>query len=319
MLGAGDVLGKGTNDGMGVDGTLVSHTNYAGGSWDDIISRDRNIFTFGNLYWVDVTNPNNTNNWYTVTHPNALATNDNKGKGTLDSTLLNAANSFILPAHTNYAGGSSDDKVARNSNITNPFNLYWVDVTNPNNTNNWYTLSNPNSQSPSTIPNLGSILGGGDNKGKGTGDGMGFDGTLIAHTNYAGGSWDDIISRDRNIFTFGNTYSVDITNPTNNTNWYTMSHPNALATGDDKGKGTNDGIGVDGVYVAHTNYAGGSYTDINGNQILYPNSGRNPSNATNVASNVINKPFGYGFNAGEDYTAPPCNGTGVNVGTVFYL
>ena len=325
--GVGDVHGKGNLDGnaVGIDGTLPAHSDYAGGSYDDIISRDRSIQTFGNYYWVNVINPSDTTNWYTVSHTRAISDSitPEHGKGTLSSTNLDQANEFVLPAHTNYGGGSSDDIGARNNNILNPYNLYWVDTTAPNNTTNWYTLSNNKSQAPTTSPVLGDIIGGGDNRGKGTTDSTLLNSSnefvLPAHTNYRGGNWDDIVSRNNNIRNPNNLYWVDVTSPNSTTNWYTMSNPNAQADNDDKGKGTNDGIGLDGTYNAHTNYAGGNYTDRYGNQSLFPGSGRNASNVNNVATNSANKPFGYGFNIGESYTAPPCDGPGVNVGTVFYL
>ena len=65
-----------------------------------------------------------------------------------------------------------------------------------------------------------------------------------------------------------------------------------MATGDVKGKGTNDGIALDGTYAAHTNYNGGNSIDI---------SKRNEANKKNVTTSNANKPFGYGYNKNEDY------------------
>jgi hypothetical protein len=412
ILGAGDVKGKGTNDGMGLDGTLVAHTNYGGGSWDDIISRQRNIFNFGNVFWV-------SGSEYDMNHPHAQADGDVHGKGTNDPVLLDVSNSFVLPAHINYAGGSSDDIAARNINITNPFNYYKVDIANPLGTTYAYTALHPNAKAPTTIPNASDllvsegvlsgdtkgkgtgdpnsvnaasefvlpahtnyaggsyddiisrkrsmysfgnlywvsnvsgslsseynvlhgnalrpplipsasdILGAGDNKGKGTNSGsaLGVDGTLPAHTDYTGGSWDDIISRERSMYSFGNLYWVG-------TSEYNTSNPNALAGADDKGKGTGDGMYIDGTYAAHMNYAGGSITDRNGNQTLYPGSGRIKSNSTNEATVPTtvtvstaglvtvtgNKPFGYGFTTSADYETnkPVCSNAGntINVGSI---
>ena len=413
--GSGDVRGKGTLSPTLLDFAgqyvLAAHYNYGGGSYDDIISRQRNIYTFGNLYWV-------IGSEYELSHPNALSNGDVRGKGTLSPTFLNQANDFVLPAHINYSGGSSDDIIARNNNITNPFNYYKVDIANPLGTTYAYTLSHPNSQRPTTPPTAFDALGAGDNKGKGTNDSTilnaanGF--VLAAHTNYAGGSWDDIISREKNIYTFGNLYwvvnneynqlhpnakapttlptstsalgggdnkgkgtgdpltldasnefvlaahtnyaggswddivsrnknikdpqnlyFVDVTSPNTTTDWYTAAHPNATANGDVKGKGTGDGI-VDGMYIAHTNYAGGSSIDINGNQTLYAGSGRNPSNSANEATTPTtitvdsaglvsitgNKPFGYGFNATKDYITnkPICSdaSNNTNVGSIYW-
>jgi len=418
-LGAGDVKGKGTNSSTALnyagEYVLAAHYNYGGGSWDDIISRDRNILDFGNVFWV-------SGSEYDMNHPHAQADGDVHGKGTNSVVLLDASNSFVLPAHINYAGGSSDDIAARNINITNPFNYYKVDIANPLGTTyaytalhpnakapttlpllsdlliaeggsgdvkgkgtgdanslnyageyvlpahynyaggsyddiiarkrsisslygnlywvgtNEYDLTNPNSQAPTTIPTLSDILGGGDNRGKGTNDPIvltsGNQYVLQAHTNYDGGSWDDIVMRNVNIRNPSNLYWVDTTSPNNTTNWYTMSNANALAGTDNKGKGTNDGMGFDGIYAAHTNYAGGSITDRNGNQILYPGSGRIKSNLTNETSaptTVIvnanstlnisgNKPFGYGFTIGKDYitNTPQCSNAAntINVGSI---
>ena len=419
--GNGDVRGKGTLSSTFLDPAneyiLPAHTNYGGGSYDDIISRDRNMYTFGNLYWV-------SGSEYNVAHPNAtVINNDVRGKGTLSSTFLNPANDFVLPAHTFYAGGSSDDKAARNANITNPFNYYKVDITNPFGTTyaytvlhpnakapttlpiasdlliaeggigdikgkgtndstalnaageyvlaahynyaggsyddiiarkrsmsslygnlywvstNEYTVLHPNAKAPTTTPTSGNVIGGGDNKGKGTLDSVLLDIAnefiLPAHTNYAGGSWDDIVSREKSMRSFGNLYWVDSTSPNSNTDWYTMSNPNALAGIDDKGKGTGDGM-LDGMYIAHTNYAGGSITDRDGNQTLYPGSGRIKSNLANetpaittvsvstagVVTVTGNKPFGYGFTTNKDYETnkPACSdvSNNINVGTIYW-
>ena len=134
---------------------------------------------------------------------------------------------------------------------------------------------------------------------------------------------------------FGNLYWVDSTSPNSNTDWYTMSNPNALAGIDDKGKGTGDGM-LDGMYIAHTNYAGGSITDRDGNQTLYPGSGRIKSNLANetpaittvsvstagVVTVTGNKPFGYGFTTGADYETnkPVCSdaSNNINVGTIYW-
>ena len=338
LLGAGDNKGKGT-----LSPTILSfvnsyvlpaHTDYSGGNWDDIVSRNDNILGFGNLYWVDSSNPANFTNWYTLSNPNSqapttlptptstLGTGDNRGKGTNDTTNLSPVNEFILPAHTNYGGGNWDDIVSRNNNINNPYNLYWVDVTSPNSPTNWYTLSNPNSQAPNpTPPTSITLLGGGDNKGKGTLSPTILNATndyvLPAHTDYGGGSSDDIISRNNSIFRQGNLYWVDVTPSNSTTNWYTDLHPNALAptttptatntlgSGDNKGKGTNDSIGLDGIFAAHTNYKGGSWDDI----IVREQS--DLKNQTTVATTITvnngtviisgNKPFGYSYKTGNDY------------------
>ena len=100
-----------------------------------------------------------------------------------------------------------------------------------------------------------------------------------------------------------------------------MSHPNAKANGDIKGKGTNDGMGVDGTYAAHTNYNGGGIMDINGNPLL-PGSGRIPSNTTNFSVNSTNKPFGYGYLVGQGYDSsyPICSNAAntINVGSIHW-
>ena len=335
---AGDVHGKGNLNNTILDATneyvLDAHTDYAGGSWDDIISRDRNIEKFGNYFWVNVNKPLDKTNWYTVNHTRAKSdsTTPSNGKGTNSFTLLDWSNEYILPAHTNYGGGSADDIAARNSNIKNPFNLYWVDSTTPSSKDTWYTVSHVNAKAPTTTPNASDILTSegslsGDTKGKGTGDVMGLDFTLAAHTNYAGGSTDDIISRKRNIEKFGNQYQV-------NSSEYDISHVNAKADGDTKGKGTGDGISLDGTYAAHTNYSGGSSVDISGNQSKFPGSGRNASNKSNetnvqptitITKGVVlivgtSKPFGYGFTTGKDYitTKPECSDANntTNVGTI---
>lgn len=336
--GNGDVLGKGTNDGMGIDGTLVAHMNYAGGSWDDIISRDRNIYKFNNLYFVDVTNPLNENDWYTKSHKNALApipiqpdatdllTSENgngdiKGKGRLSPTTLNFAGQWVLPAHYDYGGGSWDDIISRKRNIYTFGNLYWV-------TGSEYDLNHPNAKST------------GDNRGKGTNSSNILDASnsfvLPAHINYTGGSSDDIAARNSSINNPFNLYKVDVSNPLSNNNntWYTMSHPNALANGDNKGKGTNDGIGFDGTFAAHMNYNGGSNIDINGNPIII-GSGRIPMNTKNKTTDLTtsvsvantglvtvigNKPFGYGYGTGEGYDSsyPVCADAAntINVGQI---
>ena len=329
-LGAGDVLGKGTDDAVLLDPlnefVLPAHTNYVGGSWDDIISRDRNIENPFNVYRVDVTAPiANKVNWYTVDHINAISNTGVHGKGTRDSDLLTFINDYILDAHTNYSGGSSDDIATRNTSIGVSNNLYRVDVTAPiANKVNWYTIDHINA-----ISNTGV-------NGKGTKDSVllstANDFILDAHTNYSGGSSDDIGARNASIGVSNNEYRVDISSPNSNTYSYTMLHPNALANGDVKGKGTNDGMSFDNTYAAHENYGGGSSIDINGNP-LYPGSGRNASNANNSSTGTTptitiiggvvsivgsNKPFGYGFNSGEGYTAPLCDGTGGNVGAVYY-
>ncbi len=327
ILGAGDVHGKGNSNStvlnFASEFVLDAHTDYKGGSWDDIISRDRSIQTFSNLYWVNVNQPSDQTNWYTVSHANALAppsplptaadlliseggNGDVKGKGTLSSTLLDISNEFVLPAHTNYGGGSWDDIISRQRSMFNFGNVYWVSSSE-------YNMNHPNAKAD------------GDVHGKGTNDSTLLSNSnefvLPAHTNYAGGSSDDIAARNSNITNPNNLYKVDVTQPTSTTNWYTMSNSNALATGDDKGKGTNDGIAIDGTYAAHQNYAGGSNTDINGDQVKFPGSGRNASNSTNSTTNLTNKPFGYGFNAGQGYTAPICVDAAntVNVGSVYYV
>jgi hypothetical protein len=416
--GNGDVKGKGTLSPTILDFAgeyvLAAHTNYGGGSWDDIISRKRSIYAFGNLYWV-------SGSEYGLNHPNSQSTGDFRGKGTNSPILLDTSNSFVLPAHINYSGGSSDDIAARNANITNPFNYYKVDIANPLGTTYAYTALHPNAKAPTTIPSASDLLiaenGNGDVKGKGTGDpnsvNFATEYVLPAHTNYAGGSYDDIISRERSMHSFGNLYWVsNVTgslsseynilhgnalrpqltpsasdtlgagdNKGKGTNssvvlnfageyvlaahtdytggswddnisrqrsmylfgnlyWvgtseYNASNPNALAGADDKGKGTGDGI-VDGMYAAHTNYAGGSITDRDGNQTLYPGSGRIKSNLTNETAAVTtvtvnanstltvtgNKPFGYGFTTGKDYETnkPACSNASnnINVGTIYW-
>ena len=226
-----DVHGKGTNDGMGVDGTYAAHTNYAGGSSDDVNTRNSVIFGMNKNLFV----PNLTNTHYTMTHPNALAGTDEHGKGTNDSSTLNFANDFVLVAHTNYLGGSSTDVINRNKNILDPQNTYWVDTSAP--------LSNK-------------------------------------------------------------------------TNWYTMSHPNALAGTDVHGKGTNDAMDIDGTYAAHMNYKGGSNEDI----IL----GREFLNTTNFAITLSsgNHPFGYGYKVSQGYDSsyPICSNAAntINVGAIHW-
>ena len=418
--GNGDVKGKGTLSPTTLDFAgeyvLAAHYNYDGGSYDDIISRKRSMSAlYGNLYWVGT-------NEYDLNHPNSQSTGDVKGKGTNSVVLLDASNEFVLPAHINYSGGSSDDIAARNANITNSFNYYKVDIANPLGTTYAYTKSHKNAKAPDVniapLPTQNDALGAGDVKGKGTGDPNSVNAAseyvLPAHYNYGGGSWDDIISREKSMYTYGNfywvtgseynvlhanataptilptnlatlgggdnkgkgtnspvtldfageyvlaahtnygggswddivsrninikdpqnLYWVDVTSPNTTTDWYTISHPNATAGADDKGKGTGDGI-VDGMYAAHTNYAGGSITDRDGNQTLYPGSGRIKSNLTNETAAVTtvtvnanstltvtgNKPFGYGFTTNKDYETnkPACSNASnnINVGTIYW-
>ena len=340
------VYGKGTgifldtSNGGGSYDINGNQTKFPGSGRVPLMNNNYAIWGFGEPY---VQN-------YKVQHPHALSpiitpkasdrltsegtvrTEEENGKGTLDSTDLNNINSFILPAHTNYAGGGRDDIISRERIIRNPYNLYWVNTKAPGSKDNWYTVSHPNAKAPTKTPSASDILTSegslsGDTKGKGTGDVMGLDGTLAAHTNYAGGSTDDIISRKRNIEKFGNQYRVSSSE-------YDMSHVNAKADGDTKGKGTGDGISLDGTYAAHTNYAGGSSVDISGNQSKFLGSGRdasNKSNETNVQPTITitkgvvsiggtSKPFGYGFTTGKDYitTKPVCSDTTntTNVGTI---
>jgi hypothetical protein len=284
ILLAGDVHGKGTNSSTVLDFAsefvLAAHTDYKGGSWDDIISRDRNIYSYNNLYFVDITSPNTPTNWYTLSHPNSqrpliiptqsstLLAGDNKGKGTNSPTTLDFVGEFVLAAHTDYKGGSWDDIISRDRNIYSYNNLYFVDVTNFSNQIDWYTKTHPNSRHPLIIPTAGDLLiaenGNGDVRGKGTGDStiLDFVGdyVLAAHTNYLGGSYDDIIARKRSISSvYGNLYWVS-------TNEYSATHPNALAGADERGKGTKDNTNLlfanDYVLAAHTNYLGGSSTDV---------------------------------------------------------
>jgi len=104
-----------------------------------------------------------------------------------------------------------------------------------------------------------------------------------------------------------NTYKPNYKDNLDDTNWYTMRHPNALATDDVNGKGTNDGIGLDGVYAAHSNYNGGSSVDVNNRKSL---------NLLNATKNSVNKPYGYGYKNTEWYTAPLCEGKNINLGTI---
>jgi hypothetical protein len=338
-IGVGDVHGKGDSNSTTLDFAsefvLEAHTDYKGGSYDDIISRDRSIQLFSNLYWVNVNQPSDQTNWYTKTHPNALrppvplptasdllisenGNGDVRGKGTGSSTFLNFANQYTLEAHYDYTGGSYDDIISRQRNIFNFGNVFWVSGSE-------YDMNHSHARAD------------GDVHGKGTNSVVLLDianeFVLPAHTNYAGGSSDDIAARNANITNPNNLYWVDVTSPNTNTTWYTMSNPNALATGDDRGKGTNDGMGIDGTYAAHENYAGGSNTDINGDQVKFPGSGRIHSNTSNISNTTptititngvvliggSSKPFGYGYNTGQEYTAPPCDGSGVNVGAVYWL
>jgi hypothetical protein len=194
-----------------------------------------------------------------------------------------------------------------------------------------YTVLHSHALSPTITPKASDLLTsegliGNDVHGKGTKDTIDLnninDFILPAHTNYIGGSWDDIISRERIIRNPYNLYWVDTKSPSNKNNWYTVLHQNALANSGVKGKGTGDGIGSDGTYAAHTNYAGGSSVDISGNT-LYNGSGRNASNTSNTNSTIptititkgflsiggSSKPFGYGFATGKDYitTKPACS------------
>ena len=323
MLLAGDVHGKGTNspttlDFVG-DYVLAAHTDYKGGSWDDIISRDRNIYSYNNLYFVDVTNPLSQTDWYTKSHPNSrhpliiptagdllIAENGNgdvRGKGTGDSTVLDFVGDYVLAAHTNYLGGSYDDIIARKRSISSLYgNLYWVST-------NEYNAIHPNA------------LAGTDERGKGTKDStvlvFGNDYVLAAHTNYLGGSSTDVINRNKNILDPKNIYWVDTLAPlSNKTNWYTMSHPNALAGTDVHGKGTNDGMAIDGTYAAHMNYKGGSNDDI----VL----GREYLNTINFAitPSTGSHPFGYGYKGtqGYDSSYPICSNAAntINVGTLHW-
>lgn len=261
----------------------------------------------------------NVINWYSMTHPHALAGSDVHGKGTNDGIGFDGT----YVAHTNYAGGSSDDVTTRNSVVFGMYKNLFI----PTLPNTYYTITHPNANAPSTLPPVGSILGSGDAHGKGT-----LDSTILnvannfilpAHTNYAGGSSDDIISRNNNIFDPQNTYWVDISSPGSSTNWYTITHPNALAGTDVHGKGTNDGMGFDGTYAAHMNYKGGSSDDINGNPAIL-NSGRINANTMNFTATLSsgNKPFGYGYNTAEGYDSsyPICSNPAntINVGAIHW-
>jgi len=222
-------------------------------------------------------NTYNKLSFYNLSHSRALSDNTTpyNGKGTNDASILNEGNNFTLAAHTNYNGGSKDDKDARNSLMNNPFN--------PFNLNNQYSVSNPRA-----ISN-GDIHGKGENPKS--------NGQYLNDTqNYTTiGSKDDIDARDSTKSGVNtNIYRPDTT--TNDSqytdNQYDLRHKNALATGDVKGKGTNDGIALDGTYAAHTNYNGGNSIDI---------AKRTESNVKNVTVSKVNKPFGYGYDKNQDY------------------
>ena len=300
------VYGKGTSKFL--------DTENGGGEYD--INGNINYAGSGRLNAIGI----NTAQWsygpttpYTVNNTRALSdtTTPVYGKGTskfLDTE--NGGGEYDINGNVNYAGSGRIPLMSYNLAI-------WS--FGPNNR---YSMSHPHALNPNSRPSASDSLLFGDNHGKGTNDGVGLDGTLAGHTNYKGGSWDDIISRNRNIEKFGNIYWVNVNQPNDTKNWYTMSHTNALANNDSKGKGTNDGIGLDGVYVAHTNYNGGSSYDINGNQTAWQGSGRIASNSTNVNyirpsilidknSKVLisgNKSFGYGygFQEGYDSSYPVC-------------
>ena len=312
------VYGKGTSKFL--------DTENGGGDYD--INGNINYLGSGRLNAIGI----NTAQWsygpttpYGVNNTRALSDSDTPvyGKGTskfLDTE--NGGGDYDINGNIRYAGSGRLPLMNYNFSI-------WSFGPNSK-----YSMSHPHALSPVKTPSAADALSLGDNHGKGTNDGMGLDGTLAGHTNYKSGSWDDIISRNRNIEKFGNIYWVNVKQPSDAKNWYSMSHPNALADNDSKGKGTNDGIGLDGVYAAHTNYKGGSDYDINGNQKIWPGSGRIASNSTNVnyvnptimvnKNSIVtisgNKSFGYGYGPQQGYDSayPKCadSGNKINVGKV---
>lgn len=281
------IHGKGTG--------IFLDTENGGGEYD--INGNPNHVGSGRVNALNI-NTYNKLSFYDIKHSRALS--DDKtpynGKGTNDSSILNEANSFVLAAHTNYKGGNRYDIEARNGLMNNPFNPY--------NLNNQYSVSNPRAISS------GDIHGKGENpklNGKYLND---------THNYTTIGSKDDIDARNSTSSGVNtNIYRPDTTSnvPSVTNNQYGLSHKNALATGDLNGKGTNDGISIDGTYAAHTNYKGGNNIDIQK---------RIEANKKNVISSNVNKPFGYGYNEGEDYlTNRPLyndDSNKVNVGKIVF-
>jgi hypothetical protein len=259
---------------------LDAHHNIEGGNLtdkgDNIFKPDsgrKNLLSSKtNIYFPDLTTiPNfksdKTANVYNIDHLNALSNSGSKGKGTKDSTSLDKNNDFVLPAHTNYKSGSSDDISQRNSNITNANNYYYVDINKPNDKTNWYTIDHSRALADLLSPN----------NGKGTKDSTvlntGNEFVLPAHTNYIGGSVKDITQRaSLTVLSKDNIYNYS-------NNIYNVFNPNALAGNDEKGKGTLSfylSLGV-----AFINIQGGNLTD-RGDNTLKPDSGRkNLLNAKN--------------------------------------
>ena len=316
-LAGNDEKGKGTSDlpllTTNNNFILDAHHNIKGGNLTDrgenslkSDSGRKNLLNAKtNIYFPDLTNNVNfksdtTADVYRKLHPNALANNNAKGKGTDDKTVLDKNNNFILDAHHNFDGGNQTDRgynifkpdSGRRNLLSSQTNIYFPDFTSipkfkDDKTANVYNIDHPNASATN-----------GDSKGKGTKDSTlllsGNEFVLPAHTNYTGGSSNDISQRNSNITNPNNYYYVDINKPNDKTNWYTIDHSRALADllSPDNGKGTRDKTVLDKsnefVLPAHTNYIGGSVKDISQRASLTVLSKDNIYNYSNNIYNVFN-------------------------------
>jgi hypothetical protein len=300
------------------DYTLDAHFDIDGGSKTDRkgggiapneSGRENLLSVKQNYYFPDLTTitnfKTNKTNWYTLTHLNALAGNDEKGKGTSDLPLLTTNNNFILDTHHNIKGGNLTDRgenslksdSGRKNLLNAKTNIYFPDLTNNVNFKSDTTADVYRKLHPNALANNNA-------KGKGTDDKTVLDKNnnfiLDAHHNFDGGNQTDrgynifkpdsgrrnLLSSQTNIY-FPDFTSIPKFKDDKTANVYNINHPNAIGDTDDKGKGTKDSVLLatnnNFILDAHYNTQGGNLTD-KGDNIFKPDSGRKNllSNKTNI-------------------------------------
>ena len=133
------------------------------GSIDDINSRNNNNSgLLSNLYKPNPSQPNDKTKIYSLKNPNALASNDERGKSTDDGNYLSSLFQYTLVAHININGGNLTDRgdntskpdSGRKNLLSQKNNKYQPDLTGVSNfidesKGNWYKKPDTSKQSGS--------------------------------------------------------------------------------------------------------------------------------------------------------------------------